>query len=76
MHLAQCFKSQVDIVVTYTMMKRKRINEDAKKSFWHLNTKVYALLHLLIVIQKRETAYENESTALARQREIKRREKR
>ena len=49
-------KCQSDLVIT-TMMKR-RSGKHTKTSSWFVNTKVDSLLHILVVVKKKETEYE------------------
>ena len=60
-------------VITSSVMKRRSSDKHSKAPSWFVNTKVYLLLNILVVVEKRETEW-TESTSLARQREIKRHE--
>ena len=51
-------KCQSNSVVTSTVMKRRKSDENTKTLSWFVITKVYSLLHLLVVVEKRETEYE------------------
>ena len=57
MRVALRYKCQLYLVVASTVMKR-RSDEHSKTPSWYINTKVYSLLHILVVVVKRETEYE------------------
>ena len=57
MHVALHRKCQPDLVIIFTVMKRSV--EHTKTSSWFVNIKLFSLLHILVVVEKRETKYEN-----------------
>ena len=56
--------------MTSTVMK-SRSDEHRKTPTWFANTKVYSLLHFLLIVVKREQRMKTESTAFTRQKETK-----
>ena len=56
MSVALRLNSSSDLVVTSNVMKRR--DEHTQTQSWFVNTEVYKLQQFLVVVERRETAYE------------------